>query len=480
MKNAYRLILIIAIFIAIAMFSSCAAQPLPPGTTASPAEATAAVVVIECGEQQPDGNPSSKEPLVFVAHAGGFAEGYTESNSAEALRSSAEYGYTLIELDIITTSDGRFALAHDWEYMSNRVPLMPNEPVTAQEFLSYKWFGSLTTVMLDYLFEGYLDEFPSVRIVTDTKRGDYSSLEYIAETYPDYIDRFIPQAYAFEDCDTLRTLGFKDIIVTVYAMPVSAKESPALLAQRALEFDVYAMTIPFELASADDYAAALRTGEIKYFVHTVNSPEQAVMLAELGFCGVYTDTLTYSGGTISVLDDEAFYAGEAARYNRAIAALSDNEREILADSVVCIAGSELIFRHGTAEMIDASAMISCFAKDEVFFLPLRKIIGYLNAGTVNSAADGTISVETDGFVLELEVGRTEMTQRTNGTAEIIALPIAPAFYRNVCFVPQAVLEALGFRVTVSGDTTIIVSANSHFSEEVCRLLAEKISKLLSK
>ena len=479
MRKAYRLIIIVVICVAIAALSACSELPAPPDADVSPSEITPAIVVIENSDTTPDENASGDSSLIFVAHAGGFAEGYAESNSAEALRNSAQNGYTLIELDIITTSDGRFALAHDWEYMSSRVPLMPNEAVAAAEFLRYKWFGSLTTVMLDYLFEGFLDDFPNVRIITDTKRGDYSSLKYIAETYPDYIDRFIPQAYAFDDCEALRALGFDDIIVTVYTMPVSAKESPSQLAANAIDYGVYAMTVPFELASADGYAAALRTDEIRYFVHTVNSPEQAALLAAQGFYGVYTDTLTYSGGEISVLDDREFYANEAARFDRAIASFSNAEREILVSSVVCMVGSELVLRRGAAEMMDAYTMISCFEQNSVFFLPLRKMVEYLDAGTVVSATDGAITITQTGIALEFAVGHSELILRANDADAVITLPAPPTIYRNVCFVPQAVFEALGFRVTVSGGIAAITPGDSQYNGEDILALADKISELIS-
>ena len=481
-KKVHCLIIIVALCSAIALSSACTAQPLPPDAEASPAEITDATVVSaddveHSGEISPDDAPS---PFVFVAHAGGFAEGYAESNSAEAMQNSAQRGYTLIELDIIKTSDGRFALAHDWEYMSNRVPLTPNESVTAAEFLQYKWFGNLTTVMLDYLFDGFLDKFPNVRIVTDTKLGDYSSLEYIAETYPDYIDRFIPQAYAFEDCEMLRALGFGDIIVTVYLMSLDYKASPSLIAERALECGVYAMTIPLELIDSDGYAENLRTGEIRYFVHTVNSVEQAEWLSTLGFYGIYTDILMAGvQNATEVIDDDDFYAAEAVRFNQAIATFSDATREMLSEFIVCIAGSELVIRHGTAEMLDASTMISCFTLDGVFFLPLRKMAEYLDAGTVNGTMNGSISIEYGNTVIEFTVGGTEMIRRINDTDEIIAMPAAATIYRNVCFVPQAVFEALGLRVTANGDVAVISGSDSQYSEEALRALAERIGELLT-
>ncbi len=63
-------------------------------------------------------NQSDPSPYAanLIAHAGGVIDGYLGTNSLEALKESARLGYSIIEVDIMTTSDGKFVLNHDWNY----------------------------------------------------------------------------------------------------------------------------------------------------------------------------------------------------------------------------------------------------------------------------------------------------------------------------------------------------------------------------
>ena len=229
--------------------------------------------------------------LELVAHAGGQINGYADSNSLEALQASASLGFRYIEADMITTSDGKIVLNHNWNHISNRIPGVTNGIMSHEEFLNHRLFNRFTPMDLKMLID-FLDEHPDIRIITDTKDTDYAALYVIASDFPEHKSRFIPQAYAFEDIDRIRSLGFTDIIITLYQMPYELLTSPATIADRAVEFGVYAVAIPDHIITPE-YASSLNTSVIRYFAHTINSIHRADELQELGFYGVYTAFLAY-------------------------------------------------------------------------------------------------------------------------------------------------------------------------------------------
>jgi glycerophosphoryl diester phosphodiesterase len=225
-----------------------------------------------------------------VVHAAGAIGGYAGTNSVEAVEASISRGARLIEIDILRTTDGEYVCAHDWEYMQNRVAFAANAPVSSETFSDYRIFNRFTPLTVDKLAE-ILTENPGVSVVTDTKDRDYTSLSHIALRYPKLMAQIIPQVYKFDDFAAVKAMGYKNIIVTLYAMTPKEKSDPEAVAARAKALSVYALTIPDELAAISGYTDALRARGVRFFVHTVNDVKRAAELYAAGAAGVYSDYL---------------------------------------------------------------------------------------------------------------------------------------------------------------------------------------------
>jgi glycerophosphoryl diester phosphodiesterase len=232
---------------------------------------------------------SAAPAFEMVAHAGGGIDGYTGTNSLEAIRASADRGDNTVEIDFIKTTDGRVVCAHDW-VMSARVPFAPDSAVTLAEFSRYRIYDKFTPLSLDSLAL-FLITRPDVTVITDTKYGDYTALATVAKEYPNMRARFIPQVYSFEDYSRVKALGYDRVIVTLYAMTLSVKSNIDYVVKSAKGLGVYAVTIPDTILTAE-YAQALNRAGIRFYSHTVNDPVRADTLRSLGAAGVYTDTLT--------------------------------------------------------------------------------------------------------------------------------------------------------------------------------------------
>ena len=426
---------------------------------------------------------AAERPERFVAHAGGMIDGYTITNSLEALHESARRGYNLIEVDIVRTADGKFVLSHLWEYMSNRVPLALNEPVDSSVFVNYRIFNKFTPVTLQQLFT-FLDEHPNITIITDTKYRDYSSLRFIAEEHPTYIDRFIPQIYEFEDFEYVRGLGFERIIATLYDMPVEIKFAPDQIARMARELGVYAVAIPDELMRDPEYVEQLNLRNINFYVHTINNIERARELFDMGVAGIYSNTLGPGAEFYDIIDhfeiDMQVYANRIERIGQAISNLPEEDKVFLRESLIYRLGDEVAINRGTARLIYHDIKLSCFVCETTqnAWLPFQKTAYFIGAEYLMYYDDGyqrgyTFSFNGSEFRLVADLYTYEKTY--NGQWETFPLTERMVTFADAFFVSETFLtEVFGKNITRIGEF-IVVTHNEYIAEDS---IAEMLEVLL--
>lgn len=230
---------------------------------------------------------SSHAPLPYVAHAGGAFSGLHYTNSIDALTTNAHH-YSLFELDFVFTADGHLVCMHDWNESALRTfgrALTP--PPTLLEFerlvAANPHYKNCTAASL----KRWLSENPTKKIVTDIKDDNLAGLGYIANNFPDYQSRFIPQIYTPDEYAAVRALGFKDIIWTLYRY----QDRNAEVAQQAQTMDLFAVTMNEKRANKGLACRLAKHGILSY-VHTINDVTQAQALFRRGVSGVYTDSLT--------------------------------------------------------------------------------------------------------------------------------------------------------------------------------------------
>ena len=427
-------------------------------------------------------------PTQYAAHAGGMINGYTVTNCLEALNESVRLGYSLIEVDIIKTSDDKYVLSHDWEYMSNRVPFALNEPVTGDVFENYKIFNKFTPVTLNLLIE-FLDKHPGISVITDTKDRDYSSLIHIAKNYPSYINRFIPQVYLFEDYEDIKKLGYNRIIVTVYDMPASVKSSPGRIAQMAEKLGAYAVTIPDELIVDKEYIKGLHFEKIDYLVHTVNSVERARELFDMGVIGVYTDFLGPGLEASEIIDHKdtntLFYADKIAKINNILVNLSDTEKNKLNECLIYCVNSEISINRGYAELIYDDTLLSCYSSknSKNVWLPFRKTADFLGMENYEYFAGNNergYLFNFDGGVYKLTADRYAYMKSRGDITETLPLSEKMVTYANAFFINDAFYtEVFGCNIIKTGDY-IVLTYNEDLSAEDIAKVIELISGVMKK
>jgi len=232
---------------------------------------------------------AEEEKPILIAHGGGSIKGYETTNSVEAVMQSIADGYKLIELDFDFSRDDKLIMIHDWDRTAVKYfGVKFDKKLSEQEFEKILINGQFHTLTLKKLIK-ILDEAQDIRIVTDVKNDNIRALSMIAEKYPGYIDRFIPQIYSYEQYDSVKELGYSDIILTLYAME---NLNYAELMGFIDSHDLFAVTA----GSEHDYAIK----ELKYklagdgvcvYYHPVNDFETAERALRNGVHGVYSNII---------------------------------------------------------------------------------------------------------------------------------------------------------------------------------------------
>ncbi|MBQ7500242.1 MAG: hypothetical protein IJT91_05055 [Clostridia bacterium] len=257
----------------------------------------ALTVFASCGSREaPLKYGSAREALIGegeVIHACGAL--YDEetggtvihTNSYEALDQNYDLGARVFEIDFNFTADGKLVCLHEWS--GRFFPDKPEGvPLTEEEFLSYKIFGKYTHITLDMLAE-FMKERPDVFVVTDIKDRCTEGASVIASEYPGLTGRFIIQIYDPDEYDEIRSLGFDNVILTLYSLTLEEKLDTETIIDFAEEHELLAITFGAPLCDIDGYVEKMKAADIPLLVHTVNGKALREKYLSMGISAVYTD-----------------------------------------------------------------------------------------------------------------------------------------------------------------------------------------------
>lgn len=222
-----------------------------------------------------------------IAHGGGAYQGYETTNSLEAVQAAITNGFQWIELDMDLSADGKIIMIHDWDKTAyHYFGTSFSDKLTEAKFNKLSVHQSLEVLTFEKLVP-LLDEYPYLRIVTDTKGDNLALLTTLAETYPDYVAQMIPQIYDEEQWATVHALGFTDIIFTLYQQDeLDLGEVATFVKARKIS----AVTMPDYYAD-QGYSEVLAATGVRVYVHPIASMEEANTYLKKGAYGVYSGTL---------------------------------------------------------------------------------------------------------------------------------------------------------------------------------------------
>jgi len=223
-----------------------------------------------------------------IAHAGGGIDGEVYTDSFEAMNSSIEGGFQLLEIDFSWTGDGELVCLHDWQESFKRFfGYLPTTRPTLVEFKRLvKERSPYHLCTLDELAE-WMVENPRMLLVTDAKNHNLKALEVIAKSIEGFEERVIPQIYQPQSFEAARELGYQKIIWTLYRYRGSREE---ILSWARKLPTLYAVTMPTDLAETG-LGLKLQEQGLYTYTHTINSPNALSHYRGLGIDNVYTDFL---------------------------------------------------------------------------------------------------------------------------------------------------------------------------------------------
>lgn len=224
------------------------------------------------------------QALRLIAHAGGEIYGIRMTNSVQALDNSYSKEFRLFELDIDWTSDGVPVVIHDWGNVNWFMNIKySTKPPTFEEFKNMDTILGLKLMDLDIL-EEWLLEHEDAYIVTDVKNDNLKMLGIIKKQYSRISSQIIPQIYSFEEYDSVKDLGYKNIILTKYKIKATDDEVIDFCQNHSL----FGITMYEDIVNAAVLNKYSELG-IPIYVHTINNYNEYVKLRDNGAYGVYTD-----------------------------------------------------------------------------------------------------------------------------------------------------------------------------------------------
>ena len=112
-----------------------------------------------------------------VAHAMGGIDGHDYTNSLEAFLTHYDQGTRVFEIDLQMTTDGKFALVHEWDqYHAELIESTGGWTVDSEFFKENKIYREYTPLLLDDLLM-LMQKYCDVVWVLDSKTFDMESTE---------------------------------------------------------------------------------------------------------------------------------------------------------------------------------------------------------------------------------------------------------------------------------------------------------------
>lgn len=227
----------------------------------------------------------------LIIHAAGTVDGITSTNSMEALEQTYAVGGRAIEIDFDWTSDGHLVCIHD--FTDRFTSALDGEPCTLEVFQSLRYLDRYTPMTAQDLVD-WLSWHGDVRLITDFKSDNVEGLETLArmlQEYPGLQDQVYPQIYHQNEYWSVRGLGYKNIIYTIYMEDYEIRRDAAGIAAFASSHPLAAVTVPIAIVDQQGqaYVDTINAVNRPLYVHTVNGIQDIQKYLEMGIYGVYTD-----------------------------------------------------------------------------------------------------------------------------------------------------------------------------------------------
>lgn len=238
---------------------------------------TLPVITEHFGNLYPE-EPWYKNPKWFIAHGGGAIGGHEVTDSKEAVLESIRRGYRMIELDLLTTTDGYIVAAHDWRSFRERTgeALPRDDPMSLSEFLQRRIDQQFSPLDESAIREIFMNDSTLV-LVTDKIR-DFNRL---AQAFP-FQDRLIVEVFSGPEVHRARSAGIRNPMLSIGDL----ESSIGLVERLAIQY--VAVNIS-EIERCPEASARLIDQGRLVFAYTSNDVGQMARHVRLHASRFYTD-----------------------------------------------------------------------------------------------------------------------------------------------------------------------------------------------
>lgn len=226
-----------------------------------------------------------KDVKKFIAHGGGVIDGYTYTNSLEALNLSYEKGFKMFELDIIKTSDGKYVCAHDWDNWALQTGYKGQLPPTHSEFLKHKIRGKFTPIDMETINKWFLSHKDAI-LVTDkiNEPRDFSN---------QFVDkgRLSMELFSMDAVKEGLTLGLRAVLMSENVLDQIKEDKIGKLKELGIKHLVMSRN---RIEGNIDFFLKLKENGIKVYAFHVNfekgKDEVYMVIHEMDYIyGIYAD-----------------------------------------------------------------------------------------------------------------------------------------------------------------------------------------------
>lgn len=142
----------------------------------------------------------------YIAHGGGEIDGYTYTNSLEAVLLSIKKGYKYIELDFQLTSDNHLVCMHSMEDFKRMTNTADNIDIKIQDFKKLSIYGKYTPITAEEVVS--IIRKYGITLVTD-KISDPMILDHY---FSKVRKQVMVEAFSLEDYQKLKKLGYTPML----------------------------------------------------------------------------------------------------------------------------------------------------------------------------------------------------------------------------------------------------------------------------
>ena len=150
--------------------------------------------------------PNLSSANYYIAHGGGAIDGYTYTNSLEAVLLSIKKGYKYIELDLQLTADDHLVCMHSMEDFKRMTNTADSIDITIQVFKKLSIYGRYTPITAEDV--AMIIKKYGIILVTDK----ISDPKILNQYFYKVRKQVMVEAFSLDDYQKLKTLGYTPML----------------------------------------------------------------------------------------------------------------------------------------------------------------------------------------------------------------------------------------------------------------------------